>query len=314
MSHQTRYSPLLSVRNYHSKDFECLRKLKIELEKKGPFSDPWSLKDLEESITFSNRFSKSNVFVTEWEGDIIAFLKLKPEMDIRRVVLTLIVHPRYRNESVLLSLMERAIIRAKELKAERVHINLPRGHKELKNVLLKGGFHTIRRYLELRLDLSKINIPKDSRKVVRTRPFKRGEEDWLTFIQNRAFNNTWGYSSNTTRDIIHRTSLFNFSPQNVLFALDDDRLVGYCWTMTFPPNRVSSKNSGRILMIGVDPEQQGKGIGKQLLLAGLSYLKGKGIRIVDLTVDSENGAARTLYKSVGFRHRISTLWFEKSLV
>ena len=67
-------------------------------------------------------------------------------------------------------------------------------------------------------------------------------------------------------------------------------------------------------MIGVDPKYQGRGFGKQLLLAGLSYLKGKGVHMIDLTVDSENSTALALYKSVGFRHRTSTLWYEMSLV
>jgi ribosomal protein S18 acetylase RimI-like enzyme len=67
-------------------------------------------------------------------------------------------------------------------------------------------------------------------------------------------------------------------------------------------------------MIGVDPEYQRRGVGKQLLLEGVSYLKGKGIHLVDLTVDSENHAAIILYKSVGFKHRTSTLWYEMPLV
>jgi mycothiol synthase len=66
-------------------------------------------------------------------------------------------------------------------------------------------------------------------------------------------------------------------------------------------------------MLGVDPDYQGRGLGRQLLLVGLSYLKSKGLRVVELTVDSENKVACALYKSVGFNLWTSSLWYEKRL-
>ena len=314
MSFKTRHDPPATIRNYHSDDLERLRKLKIELEKRGPSLNPWFLQELEESLALSHRLSELNAFVAEMKENLIAFLKLKLELDIGRVVLTLIVHPKHRKKSLLLRLIQRAITRARELEARRVLINLQRRRPELKNALLEMGFLSTRKYLELRLDLSKGLIPKTFRKVVHIRPFKSGEEDRLACIQNRAFGGTWGYSSNTIQDIIDRTTLPIFSPQDVLFAFDGKRLLGYCWTMITPSSRFSYGSSGRIFMIGVNPKYQGRGFGKQLLLAGLSYLKGKGVHMIDLTVDSENSAALALYKSVGFRHRTSTLWYEMSLV
>jgi ribosomal protein S18 acetylase RimI-like enzyme len=64
-------------------------------------------------------------------------------------------------------------------------------------------------------------------------------------------------------------------------------------------------------MLGVDPDHRGRGIGKEVILAGLSYLKGKGLGIVELTADSENEAARALYRSAGFQVRRRSLWYEK---
>ena len=66
-------------------------------------------------------------------------------------------------------------------------------------------------------------------------------------------------------------------------------------------------------MLGVDPDHWGRGIGKQVLLAGLSYLKSRGLRVVELTVDSKNKAACALYSSVGFKLWTSSLWYEKKL-
>jgi mycothiol synthase len=64
-------------------------------------------------------------------------------------------------------------------------------------------------------------------------------------------------------------------------------------------------------MLGVDPDYRGKGIGKKLLLAGLARLKGKGLQVAELTVDSENKATCALYKSVGFKVQTSSFWYEK---
>jgi len=64
-------------------------------------------------------------------------------------------------------------------------------------------------------------------------------------------------------------------------------------------------------MLGVAPDYRGKGIGKQLVRAGLARLRSKGLQIAELTVDSENKAACALYRSIGFEVQAKTLWYEK---
>jgi mycothiol synthase len=64
-------------------------------------------------------------------------------------------------------------------------------------------------------------------------------------------------------------------------------------------------------MLGVAPDYRGKGIGRELVMAGLTRLKSKGLGIAELTVDSENKTARALYQSLGFEVQANTLWYEK---
>jgi len=64
---------------------------------------------------------------------------------------------------------------------------------------------------------------------------------------------------------------------------------------------------------GVDPDYRGRGVGRRVLLAGLAHLRSKGLRVAELTVDSENRAACALYRSAGFETRTGSLWYEKKV-
>jgi mycothiol synthase len=135
-----------------------------------------------------------------------------------------------------------------------------------------------------------------------------GEEDLLTRIQNRSFAGTWGYNPNTPETINYRTGLAHFSYEDVVLACRGDNVVGYCWTEVNP----AGEGEGRICMIGVDPGCRTRGAGRRLLLAGLARLLGRGVSVTMLTVDSENRPACNLYRSVGFRLREVSLWYEKA--
>ena len=47
---------------------------------------------------------------------------------------------------------------------------------------------------------------------------------------------------------------------------------------------------------------------------GLDRLKDRGVDIVELTVDSENTAACSLYESLGFEVSAKTEWYEKTVI
>jgi ribosomal protein S18 acetylase RimI-like enzyme len=48
-----------------------------------------------------------------------------------------------------------------------------------------------------------------------------------------------------------------------------------------------------------------------VLTAGLAHLNSKGVRVIEVTADSENEAALALYQSAGFEVCASSLWYEK---
>jgi mycothiol synthase len=179
-------------------------------------------------------------------------------------------------------------------------------------MLSKLGFRFVRRFLQLRQNIAEVSGQGIDQSAWQCRNLQRGEEDKLMQIQNRSFVGTWGYNTNTVEEIIYYTNLTDRSPEDVILACDGDKIIGYCWT-EITCETATGERKGRIFMLGVDPHYRGRGVGKGVLLTGLSYLKSKGLQVAELTVDSENQAACALYRSVGFQVRTSSLWYEKAL-
>ena len=66
---------------------------------------------------------------------------------------------------------------------------------------------------------------------------------------------------------------------------------------------------GEIGMVGVRPDRQGRGYGRQLLRAGSHLLQAAGVRVVGLAVNGRNEGALRLYESEGFvRARTRDRW------
>lgn len=76
-------------------------------------------------------------------------------------------------------------------------------------------------------------------------------------------------------------------------------LVGFCWTKIHADH---DPPLGEIYVIAVDPAHHGKGLGKPMTLAGLSWLADRGLSDGMLYVESDNDPANAVYRSIGFRH------------
>lgn len=302
-----------NIRNYRTEDFDKLVHLGAEA---GEIEQTCraSVQDLLDNLGLPNHLPEKDLFVAENSGEIVGYVDVIPELDIGRVVLNYLIHPYHRGKDFVKKLVEFAIHRARELRIEIVHVNFPQDSTMAKRLFSKMGFRFVRRFLELRLNLSEAPLSKINQTAFLCRQLRGGEEDKLTQIQNRSFINTWGFNPNTIEEIRYRTGLPKYAAKNIILCWDADRPIGYCWTNTnLTEDKVLNGKRGRVYMLGVDPDYRGKGLAKDTLLAGLSYLKSKCIRIVELTADSDNKVALALYKSVGFKIWTSSLWYEKVL-
>jgi len=134
------------------------------------------------------------------------------------------------------------------------------------------------------------------------RPFAPGADDaaWLT-VNNRAFAadpDQGGWTLDTLRARIAEPW---FDAAGFLLAEDAAGLAGFCWTKVHAPQPpFEPETLGEIYVIGVDPDRQGSGLGRALVVAGLAWLAEKGITIGMLFVDAANEPAVHLYEALGF--------------
>ena len=75
-----------------------------------------------------------------------------------------------------------------------------------------------------------------------------------------------------------------------------DRMVGFCWTKV---HRNPWGDIGEIYVIGVDPEHEGRGLGRLAVTAGLDHLARLGLSEAMLYVEAANEPAIGLYRSLG---------------
>ena len=296
--------PAITVRNCRPKDS----------------GDSAAYESLKKGAVFAHLLSKpdydadENLFIAEADGSIVGFINVLPELRIGRAVLDYAVSPSQNLRAILPALVKPAWKRAQQLGASVAHLGIPSTEKERAEVLVKLAFKPIRRFCDMQLNVSDIDLEGAHRLDRAYRYFNDGDEEVLSDIQNRCFAGAWGYNPNTVADTAWQLKVRNNIPEDIVLALDKDEVIGYCWTESACGRESSTgERKGRIYMLGVDSRHRTRGLGKQLLLMGLLHLKNQGCKLIEITVDTQNVVAVTLYHSLGFHICSETVWYERGL-
>lgn len=165
-----------------------------------------------------------------------------------------------------------------------------------------AGFTRVRSLWRLRMSLPGAVIPEPAYPDgVTVRPFRPGTDEaaWLA-VNSRAFAHHPEQGSWTSEDLRLREEEAWFDPEGFFLAERDGQLAGFHWTKVHADGGEHGEPIGEVYVVGIDPGQQGGGLGRALTLTGLAHLRDQGLDSVMLYVDEENTAAVRMYTSLGF--------------
>ena len=192
------------------------------------------------------------------------------------------------------------------------------------------GFTRTRVLLQMRRPLStplpEVVLPDG----IALRTFRPGEDEqaW-TEINNRAFADHPDQGGWDVDEVRLREQEPWFDPRGFFLAervVDGrPRLVGFHWTKVHGGHGGDDPHEhehahpehehhdhppiGEVYIVGVDPDEQGRGLGPALTLAGLHSLRERGLADVLLYVDESNTAAVKTYERLGFsRHATDVMY------
>jgi mycothiol synthase len=302
------------IGNYSHADFDNYVRLHLEvnrLDRSGRFI---SKQQLAEELGHPNFHPEDDLFVAENGNSIIGYASAFLEAAINRAILECIIHPHHRNKGIATELIRRTLRHIKASNINAAHVCISDANLPGKTLALRLGFKFIRHFYELALHLDNMQFPDIGPSEFVIRSLGPDEADKLTQIQNRSFAGSWGFNPNTPDEIAYRINLSSCSPGNIMMVYLKNQPISYCWTRIFAEEgSATAGKKGEIHMLGVDPDYRGKGIGRDVLLAGLADLKRKGVTIVNLNADGEEPVALGLYESVGFEICSRREWYEKKL-
>ena len=240
--------------------------------------------------------------------DLVGYAHVDPTDPVEGPSGELVIHPAFRRRG-----HGRHLLRA-VLDRTGGHLRLwaHGGHPGAEALATSDGFAKVRSLWQMRRSLSSpipgFTLPEG----VRLRTFEPGssdEEAWVA-LNARAFAHHPEQGALTLEDLKRREQESWFDPAGFFLAdrptgSDGDgtaggRLVGFHWTKVHGDGGHGHEPIGEVYVVGVDPAEQGGGLGRSLTLAGLTHLRSRGLAQVMLYVDESNAAAIRLYEGLGF--------------
>ncbi|MDP9846967.1 mycothiol synthase [Streptosporangium lutulentum] len=258
--------------------------------------------------------------------DLVGYAHVDPTDPVEGPSGELVIHPAFRGRGHGRDLLRAVLDRT----GGHLRLWAHGGHAGAEALAASAGFAKVRSLWQMRRSLFSpipdFTLPEG----VRLRTFEPGssdEEAWVA-LNAKAFAHHPEQGAWTLEDLKRREQEPWFDPAGFFLAdrqaladlragSDGDgppgapgadggtatagsRLVGFHWTKVHGNGDHGHEPIGEVYVVGVDPAEQGGGLGKSLTLAGLAHLRSRGLAQVMLYVDESNTAAIRLYEGLGF--------------
>jgi mycothiol synthase len=237
--------------------------------------------------------------VAEAGGRIVGFIL--PESK------ALVVEPAYRRRGIGVALVEAGLAIERALGHDALILGVLPGDEEGRSFLARTGFRYHSTVWDLELDPDAAMAEPVWAQGLRARCLDSTRDigPWVALF-NAAFAE---HATPVQLDLERTVAEWDAWPtrdEDIALVEDGDgRLVGFCATEPLRLAGGGVETRAEIWTVGVHPDRQGQGIGRQLLRWGVAHLRGLGARTVALSVNDRNAGALRLYESEGFR-RTST--------
>jgi mycothiol synthase len=199
----------------------------------------------------------------------------------------LVVHPDHRRRGLGGAVL-RELLDAGETQVW-AHGDLPAARA----LAASAGLRAVRTLLVLRLELDAAPAPERVPDGVTLRTFRPDDVDAIVRVNARAFAAHPEQGAMDRADFERRAASDWFDPEGLFVAESGGEVVGFHWTKV-------EDGVGEVYVVGVDPDHHGGGLGTALTARGLRHLWERGLRVVDLYVEGDNGPALAVYHRLGF--------------
>jgi mycothiol synthase len=229
-------------------------------------------------------------------GGVVGYLNLTPPTDTAPPVAELVVAPDARRRGVGTAMVNAALQRSGDTTRLWAHGNL----EPARATAAALGLKPVRELWQMRRSLHPLS-PAVIPAGIELRTYRGPADDAeLLRVNNAAFAWHPEQGGLTRDDIAERRSEPWFDAAGLFMAFDErtHKLAGFHWTKVHHPGL------GEVYVLGVDPGQQGRGLGRALTLVGLHYLAERlspdSEPAVMLYTEGDNSAAIRTYQSLGF--------------
>ncbi|MEU6235471.1 mycothiol synthase [Kitasatospora sp. NPDC047058] len=225
----------------------------------------------------------------------------------------LVVDPAARGRGLARPLVDAVLAEAHRAGRDHVDFWVHGGHPAARHLAEEYGAELVRELRQMRRTGSQteeVALPDG----VELRTFRPGEDDaeWLR-LNALAFAHHPEQGAWTDQDLADRLAEPWFDPAGFFLATRGGTVVGFHWTKVHPATSAGPE-LGEVYVVGVDPAEQGSGLGRALTAAGLRHLTGggpgeRGLDTVLLYVDADNTAAVRVYERLGFTvHEVDLMY------